>query len=302
MLKQPMHNKNMDTKNLIFNIVTEAALDSRISDGIVDLRKIDHLQVVAEKLYETVLSEEIVDEFVKNFLQEGKYPDRQAYNREGWLVTFPSKEYRDAAIKKGTHAISDPTHGQGGMNLYYKRRGKQKRQTQQASTAVSSPPTDSQQAAPAQRAARPTAPATQATTEPTQDATDVDTPFAAEPSDTPEPAQKPEPVDTTDTSSSGTSDDKPVFGSDDSSEEPAPEPKPSEEPAVEVPVAETPPEKYASVSKKFAQRKGWVSEPYGEYRDAEGNTVAVVGLSGEVVPIKSVERDEYKLFAEKSMA
>jgi len=44
-----------------------------------------------------------------------------------------------------------------------------------------------------------------------------------------------------------------------------------------------------------------MAEPYGEYRDREGNTVAVVGLSGEVVPTKSVDRDEYKLFAEKNM-
>ena len=120
----------------ISSIITEASLDSRIPNGVVNLENIEHIQVVAEAIYDACENENIVNEFVESFVDEGKYPDRQAYNKDGWLVTFPSKEYRDAAIKKGTHAISDPTHGRGGMNLYYKRKGKQKRQTQQATTSV----------------------------------------------------------------------------------------------------------------------------------------------------------------------
>lgn len=122
--------------DFITSIITEAALDSRIPDGVVDLKNIEHVQIVAEAIYNACEDEEVVNEFVSSFLNEGKYPDRQAFNKEGWLVTFPSKEYRDAALKKGTHSISDPTHGKGGMNLYYKRRGKQKRQTQQQATQV----------------------------------------------------------------------------------------------------------------------------------------------------------------------
>ena len=122
--------------DLIYNIITEASLDARIHDGVVDLRNSDHLQVVAEAIYDVCEDEQIVNKFVKKFMDEGKYPDRQAYNKDGWLVTFPSAEYKQKALKKGTHFSSDPTRGKGGMNLYYKKRGKQKRQTQQVASTT----------------------------------------------------------------------------------------------------------------------------------------------------------------------
>jgi hypothetical protein len=56
------------------------------------------------------------------------------------------------------------------------------------------------------------------------------------------------------------------------------------------------------LSIKFAQSKGWTPTPYGEWRDQTGEVRAVVGLTGEVVPIKQVERDEFKLFSEKNGA
>ena len=40
---------------------------------------------------------------------EGKYPERQAYNAKGILVTFPTPEYKADAIKRGTHFEEDPT-------------------------------------------------------------------------------------------------------------------------------------------------------------------------------------------------
>ena len=281
-------------ENFIENIISEAALDARIHNGMVDVKNIEHIQVIAEIMYDKCEDETLVNEFVRKFINEGKYPDRQAYNKDGWLVTFPSKEYRDAAIKRGTHAISDPTHGKGGMNLYYKKRGKQKRQTQQAATATQQ--TQPAQQVPATPPAKPTQPVQPTAKSPTQ--SPQATPTAVtnksrmdrlakitgkQPSEPikPEPSiQQPQPTDT----------DK----------EPS-APKPVEAPAIDVPVVTTPPEQYSSISKKFADKKGWIAEPYGEYRDAEGNTIAVVGLSGEVVPIKSVDRDEYKIFAEKNM-
>lgn len=72
-------------------------------------------------------------------------------------------------------------------------------------------------------------------------------------------------------------------------------------PAIDVPIVEKPTEQYANISKKFASQKGWKEEPYGEWRNTEGEIMAVVGLTGEIVPVKSVYRDEYKLFAEKNM-
>ena len=285
-----------ETSKFITDIIMEAALDSRISDGIVDLKDIGHVQIVAELLYDKFEDEALVNEFVSTFLNEGKHPERQAYNKEGWLVTFPSKEYRDAAIKKGTHSISDPTHGKGGMNLYYKRKGKQKRQTQQATTQA-------QGAEPA--ATKPAAPATPtsaggvkqapsaSTGQPAKDpvasrlsklSPDTDT-SGAEPAAAPA-AQAPAAAAPTSTQAPET---------------PQAQEKPTSVPAIDVPVVSTPPVQYAEISKKFAKQKGWIEQPYGSYRDAEGNTMAVVGLTGEVVPVKSNDREEYKLFAEKQM-
>ncbi len=285
-----MNNPN----KLILDIIAEAALDNRISDGIVDLKKTGHVQIVAELLYDKFEDETLVNEFVQSFLDEGKYPDRQAFNKEGWLVTFPSKEYRDAAIKRGTHAISDPTHGKGGMNLYYKKKGKQKRQTQQSVSQTQTPEP------PAAKVNKPTnvpnstnAVAGTPTQPPSKDPVtsrlsklSPDSPSASK--------EKVEPI------SPQPSTKEPTVATP-SGEKSAGEESPTSVPAIDVPVATTPPEQYSSVSKKFAAKKGWKAEPYGEYRDAEGNTVAVVGLSGEVVPVKSVDRDEYKIFAEKSM-
>ena len=65
------------------------------------------------------------------------------------------------------------------------------------------------------------------------------------------------------------------------------------------PVA-TPVSNYVFISVKFATDKGWTKTPDGEWRDSTGNTAAVIALSGEAVPVKSVERDELKLLADKN--
>ena len=283
-------------EKFISSIISEAALDNRIVDGVVDFKNSEHIQVVAEKMYDSGVDEDIINEFIEKFLMEGKHPDRQAYNKDGWLVTFPSKEYRDAAIKKGTHAVSDPTHGKGGMNLYYKKRGKQKRQTQQVKTTdvgVEKPEAASQ---PAQKQAT----TTTAAKEPEKKKRPVAGRIVS-------PAYEPE----------ETGQDSGVTTATDATQEPQ---KPS--PETQEPIKKSPekdqtsaqPEKqttqvskpeptvsYADISKKFAESKGWTVTPYGEYRNLSGETQAVIGLSGEIVPVKSVDRDEYKIFAKKSI-
>lgn len=281
-----------EVKNFINDIILEASLDARISDGVVNLKNHDHIKVLAEIMYDKCEDETFVNEFVSVFINEGKYPDRQAFNKEGWLVTFPSKEYRDAAIKKGTHSIADPTHGKGGMNLYYKRRGKQKRQTQQAATQTTQP----EPKAPTQQ--KPPTPQTPEKSQKGIDMSklppDVQSAYQRVIGKKEEPTPKQPPAETPPA-------EKPSSPAPQLAEPSAPEaPKSAEAPAIDVPVVTTPPEEYASISKKFAAQKGWIAEPYGEYRDVEGNAVAVVGLSGEVVPVKNTDREEYKLFAEKS--
>jgi hypothetical protein len=54
-----------------------------------------------------------------------------------------------------------------------------------------------------------------------------------------------------------------------------------------------------NISVEFAKSKQWNPTPFGEWRNAVGDATAVVGLSGEVVPIKTTDREELKIFAEK---
>jgi|688.fasta_scaffold15406_3 hypothetical protein len=291
-----------EIEKLIENVILDCESDDRISSGVFDIHNADHLAVFVERSVRFGLTEEIAENLLDTAMfAEGKHPDRQAYNKEGWLVTFPSKEYRDAAIKKGTHAISDPTHGKGGMNLYYKRKGKQKRQTAQATTSVD------QQVNTGQTVKQPASVAQPINQKTAQTGTPSDVPKDSKPK-----SQAPEEDLDVDSRSDALlkyaakklgPTYKGKYSQEPSSEAPAAPAAPAsaEAPAIDVPVVTTPPEQYSSVSKKFADKKGWKSEPYGEYRDAEGSTVAVVGLSGEVVPIKSVDRDEYKIFAEKNM-
>jgi hypothetical protein len=283
---------------ILENLITECECDNRISTGIFDVYNTDHLVVLSEHMQKYGISESTIESAIESMaLGEGKYPERQAFNKDGWLVTFPSKEYRDAALKKGTHSVSDPTHGKGGMNLYYKKKGKQKRQKMQTQTAVDTPAGATPPPANAQSLDITKSPASK---------------DGGQPSTT---GEKPAVGSTEDQEESdyvvrrsaelkkkAADIDKKYKAQSSATSQEAPEtPKPAEMPAVEVPVVTTPPEQYASISKQFAQKKGWMAEPYGEYRDRDGNTVAVVGLSGEVVPTKSVDRDEYKLFAEKNM-
>jgi hypothetical protein len=286
----------MNMKNFINDVLLEAAIDSRIESGMVDLCNCSHLEVVMEKLHDKGLNEMHADLILRELvIKDGKYPDRQAYNEEGWLVTFPSKDYRDAAIKKGTHFISDPTHGKGGMNLYYKKRGKQKRQTQQDRT-ISEPGQDPNGGgAPAADTTEPGGTLPKSDNEPAPNA----------------PAN----------SNAPQSQIKGAAGGQDSAPDDVDELPPSAasgagassgsgnsqggaqvSPAANAPVAPPPPPSYPELSIKFAQSKSWTPTPHGEWRNAMGETVAVVGLTGEVVPIKHVEREEFKLFAEKNTA
>ena len=291
---------NKNTSKIIEELITECECDVRIENGILDLYNTDHLIVLSEHMTNLGISENEIEEFItETGVVEGKYPERQAYNKEGWLVTFPSKEYRDAAIKKRTHFSSDPTHGKGGMNLYYKKKGKQKRQTQQATTTTQ-PSAPQKQQAPAQAAPATEPVATKKRTPEQEKAYRDAVSRQAFPSKSQDDAlmsyigskNKNFKRGTTQEPSTTPQTEKPT----------APDSEPSSTaPAIDVPVVTAPPKQYSEVSKKFASQKRWVATPYDEYHDAEGNVVAVVGLSGEIVPVKNTDREEYKIFAEKNM-
>lgn len=265
-----------------------------VEDGTFDVQNTDHMFLLMESLIEKNFDDTTVAEVVKALRHEGKHPERQAYNKDGWLVTFPSKEYRDAALKKRTHAIADPTHGNGGMNLYYKKKGKQKRVTRQATSQTDPTAIEKQAPAGGSQASTPdptssdlpsaTEPTTAAASAPEKTAPAA--PASSEPSvEDPASAQSaPTAVSATEPAIKGA--DAPQGAA---KAAPAPQAAPKE-PVVQPKV---------DITVQFAKSKNWSSTPYGEWRDSSGSVVAVVSLSGEVAPIKSNDRDELKLFADK---
>lgn len=287
---------NKNVSKFIEDVLSESALDARIDDGIIDLTNAQHMEVIHEVLQSKGLEETGIDELFETILaQEGKYPERQAYNKDGWLVTFPSKEYRDAALKKGSHFTSDPTHGRGGMNLYYKKRGKQKRQTQQQTTAVTPPQQNSVPPPPASTQATDTKPDGSKVNQP---AAQQQVPAKQEPRKQKKqlPPDEGEPLSNADI-------EKISQDAIQTYQKKTPQAPTQQAPAI----ADTPEQLQAyttsvkkNTTEKFAQKKGWTPTQYGEWRDQTGQTKAVVSLSGEVAPINANDREELKLFAEKN--
>jgi FtsZ-interacting cell division protein ZipA len=95
-------------KQLLEKILSEVSLDHRVGDGIFNIEEDSHMEALRDYLTKKGIDEESVKEF-SNKVLEGKYPERQAYNAKGILVTFPTPEYKQAAIKRGTHFEDDPT-------------------------------------------------------------------------------------------------------------------------------------------------------------------------------------------------
>ena len=287
------------------SVLLEAAIDGRIPSGVLNISDDSHRMVIAEKLLDRGIDPTVVLEVVnKMALKDGKYPDRQAYNKEGWLVTFPTPEHRAAAIKKKTHFASDPTHGQGGMNLYYKRKGKQARQQHQDASETDSDPNAEQP--------------TQQSQEPQQAPNDT-----AKSQSSGSDSELPAGGDATTSSVNGSQDQSPTNNQngDKSSELPAAgdngdaettkttEPDRSNDATAQTaqtnktPPAPTKPDTSALVrlTQEFARSKQWTDTPYGDWNDSKGQHVAVTALDGQVVPIRFTDREELKDFAKKRM-
>jgi len=101
-------------KKLLDKIVNDVSLDERVSDGMFNIEEDSHMEALREYLSKKGLDEASVRSF-SNRVLEGKYPERQAYNAKGILVTFPTPEYKAEAIKRGTHFEKDPTKGQSNL-------------------------------------------------------------------------------------------------------------------------------------------------------------------------------------------
>ena len=101
-------------RDIFDKILNDVCLDTRIPDGIFEISNDVHMEVIREYLIKKGIAENTVVEFA-NLVLDGKYPERQAYNAKGILVTFPTPEYKAAAIKRGTHFEEDPTRGNSNL-------------------------------------------------------------------------------------------------------------------------------------------------------------------------------------------
>lgn len=97
------------------SVINDVCCDSRIKNGVLDIKNPEHVFVLQEYLSKFGLSiNEIVDKTASLF-EAGRFPERQAYNKDGILVTFPNKQYRDRAVNKGTHFAENPKKSQSNI-------------------------------------------------------------------------------------------------------------------------------------------------------------------------------------------
>ena len=206
-------------------------------------------------------------------------------------------KYKNAAIKKRTAFSSDPTHGNGGMNLYYKTHGKQARQKAQRTSVVGGEDNPTQ--------AQPDGAVAQ-----TKPATQTDQPSAA--SSLPKSGTAPttatpatgnaQVAGNAPTDATGSTKLRPSAISANSDTVPTQtHATPAAQPAAPtVPSAPTE-SPIVKLSVEFARSKSWRDAPYGDWTNDKGEQIAVTGLDGQVVPIRFVDREELKSFAEKRM-
>jgi hypothetical protein len=97
------------------SLINDICCDSRIKNGTFDFENQEHVFVLQEYLEKVGYDVNFVVDKTAKLFEAGRFPDRQAYNKDGILVTFPSKEYRDRAVNKGTHFAENPKKAQANI-------------------------------------------------------------------------------------------------------------------------------------------------------------------------------------------
>ncbi len=90
------------------SIINDICCDNRIKNGVFEIKNVDHVFILQEYLEKVGLDIETIVDKTAQLFEAGRFPERQAYNKNGILVTFPNKEYRDRAVNKGTHFAENP--------------------------------------------------------------------------------------------------------------------------------------------------------------------------------------------------
>ena len=93
--------------NIVDRVFGEVCLDERIKDGIFRMEEEEHMNALRDYFVKRGIAKEAAVS-VTNRMVEGKYPERQAYNKDGILVTFPTPQHKAKAIQRGTHFEKNP--------------------------------------------------------------------------------------------------------------------------------------------------------------------------------------------------
>ena len=104
----------MNLKQIFLEALEKANTDISIESGIFDISKQEHIEILRGHLLESNIDSKTVNQYLNKML-EGRYPDRQAYNVNGILVTFPTPEYKQKAIERGSHFEQNPRKGQANV-------------------------------------------------------------------------------------------------------------------------------------------------------------------------------------------
>jgi hypothetical protein len=93
--------------DILDRVFAEVCLDERISDGIFKMEEATHMDALRDYFVKKGMQMESAIA-VTNRMVEGKYPERQAFNKDGILVTFPTPQHKARAIARGTHFEKNP--------------------------------------------------------------------------------------------------------------------------------------------------------------------------------------------------
>lgn len=74
---------------IVEKFLNKISLDERISNGTFEIDNNNHLDIFQEYLQNMEASKE-ESITARNRMLEGRFPERQAYNNNGILVTFPT--------------------------------------------------------------------------------------------------------------------------------------------------------------------------------------------------------------------
>lgn len=298
-------------EKIINHLIREVSIDPRIKSGVFDPYKQEDMDVLREYMVGLNFDYEVIREFT-NKVVEGKYPERQAYNKEGFLVTFPTPDYKAKALSSGNYFNEDPTHGRGGMHLVRKAEPERLdikpdiQQPETASQPSNKNPNPVQDTEPKKIVQK--SPVQEPSKSPKQEPQKIESPVSqpAKPASIDiEPKKIEDPVDAS---------VKPAYQPPKNvPAKKAPEQAPvqpvtnSDKTPVEYLTGEPEGEEldltdfsaYKDPSLEWAHNQKWEKRDNGNYYDDKGNLRAVIGLDGSAVPATEKDRVSLRTWIDK---